>query len=275
MTEESPLAHLAAGRATWAGLALDDETFLQYLRARLNDRAPPPLESAADLYLACACAAGVSGAAAAFERTYRSVIERAVARIDRSLVDEATQIVLIGLLVATPDSPPRIGTYGGRSSLRAWLTTVATRATLKLRRRVADKGHETLDGLAQAFLAGEPELAVAKAQHGPELAASFRTALSKLEPRELVLLRLHHVERWSVDRLGALYRVGRSTAARWLAAARERLLETAKGDLRDRLSLTASEIESLVQLLQSNFELSLIRLLGDAEGAEGETKESE
>jgi RNA polymerase sigma-70 factor (ECF subfamily) len=263
MSEEDLVARLDAGRAAWPALTLDEETFLQYLRERSHEGSLPALENAADLFLACACSVGVPGAAAAFERTYRAVLERAVAQVDRSAIDEGTQIVLVSLLVATPDARPRIAAYGGRSSLRAWLATVATRATLKLRRRIEDKAHESVDGLALAFVAEEPELALAKAQHGPELAASIRTALAMLDSRELVLLRLHHAEGWSVDRLGTLYRVGRSTAARWVAAARDHLVESAKRDLRERLKLSPSEIESLVVLLQSNLPLSLIRLLGD------------
>jgi RNA polymerase sigma-70 factor (ECF subfamily) len=88
-----------------------------------------------------------------------------------------------------------------------------------------------------------------------------RTALAGLEPGELVLLRLHHVKGWSVDRLGETYRVGRSTAARRVAAAREKLVAAAKADLRRSLDLTPSELESLIALLQSNLQLSLVRLL--------------
>jgi RNA polymerase sigma-70 factor (ECF subfamily) len=257
-------AHLDAGRAAWPGLAVPDDVFVAYLRERFEDGAAPPLEHAADLFIACACAIGAEGAAAAFERAFRATLERAVARVERGLQDEGTQVALVSLLVATPEGPARIASYSGRSSLRAWLATVAARGASKLRRRKGDQPHESLTGLAEVLAANEPELALARARHGPELAQSLRTALGSLEPRQAVLLRLHHAKGWSVDRLGALYRVGRSTAARWVAAARQTLVENAKRDLRDRLGLTASELESLVALLQSNLELSLVRLLDDA-----------
>ena len=120
-------------------------------------------------------------------------------------------------------------------------------------------------GSFDAFVADEPELALAKARYGPELEASLRAALAALEPRQIVLLRLHHAKGWSVDRLGGIYRVGRSTAARWVAAARDALLDGAKSHLRARLNLTPAELESLVVLLRSNVELSLVRLLEDEE----------
>jgi RNA polymerase sigma-70 factor (ECF subfamily) len=256
---------LSAGRAAWPGLELEDEAFVRHLAAHAGSGELPPLDRSGDLFLACACAAGARGAASAFEKTYRAAIERSVARVDRSVIDEATQSVMVSLLVREGDAPPRIADYGGRAALRTWLATVAARAAIQLRRRRGDQAHESLTGLAEAMVGVEPELALAKARHGKELEESLRGALGRLDARQLVLLRLHHVKGWSVDRLGTLYRVGRSTAARWVAAAREAYVEAAKRDLRERLNLTPSELESLVALLQSNIELSLVRLLDSEE----------
>jgi RNA polymerase sigma-70 factor (ECF subfamily) len=269
--DDALAALLAAGRAAWPDLPLDDAAFVRKIAKATTDGSLPPVEHAGELFLACACVAGTKGAAAAFEKTYRGLLERAIARVDRAGADEGTQVVLVSLLVTTPEGPPRIDTYGGRSSLRAWLATVGTRAAMKLHRRLGDRAHESVGGLVDAFVADEPELALAKARHGPELAASLRTALASLEPRQLLLLRLHHAQGWSVDRLGAMYKVGRSTAARWVGAAREALVETAKRDLRARLKLTSTELDSLVALLQSNLEVSLVRLLED--GAKDGTPE--
>jgi RNA polymerase sigma-70 factor (ECF subfamily) len=261
--EEDLAQRLAEGRQAWPDLMLGDASFVSHLAAHAEGGELPPREYSRDLFLACACAVGTKGAAAAFERNYRSVLEHAVARVNRRTVDEGTQVVLVSLLVAEPPNEPRIATYSGRSTLRTWLTTVATRATLKLHRRRDDQAHESIGGLVDAFVAEEPELKLAKARHGPDLEASLRAALGELEPRHLVLLRLHHAEGWSVDRLGGLYRVGRSTAARWVAAARGALLDGTKGHLRARLSLTPTELESLIALLRSNIQVSLVRLLED------------
>jgi len=273
--EEGLAQRLAAGRGAWPDLDLDEASFVRHLALHTEGGDLPPLEHSADLLLACACAAGTKGAAAAFERTYRAIVERAVARVDRGSIDEATQVVLVSLLVAEPPDVARITSYGGRSPLRTWLATVATRAALKLHRRRDDQPHESIGGLVDAFVADEPELALAKARYAPELEASLRAALAALEPRQIVLLRLHHAKGLSIDRLGGIYRVGRSTAARWVAAARDALLDGAKGHLRARLNLTPTELESLVALLQSNVDVSLVRLLdgdetgGDANGQSG------
>ena len=265
--EQDLTSRLDLGRAAWPSLAVDSAHFVRHIAVHARGGGElPPLEHSADLYLACACAAGATGAAAAFETAYRPILERAVGRVDREAIEEAVQIVLVSVLVGEPPNEPRIATYGGRSTLRAWLATVATRATLKLHRRRDDQAHDSVGALVDAFVAEEPEIALAKARHGPDLAAAFIAALGALEPRERVLLRLHHARGWSVDRIGAFYKVGRSTAARWIAAARNALLEGAKGRLSAQLNLTPTELESLVALLRSNVELSLIRILDHEEG---------
>jgi RNA polymerase sigma-70 factor (ECF subfamily) len=252
---------IAQGRAAWPEIDLGEGVFLRYLSDRAEGGELPPLAYAADLWLACACAEGVRAAAPAFERVYRSTIERAVMRVDRSAVDEGTQAVLVALLVPERDSPARISTYSGRSALRTWLTTIATRTTLKLRRRRDDQGHESIAGLMQAVVGDEPELVLARARYGKEVENALRTALTTLDPRHAVLLRLHHVAGWSVDRLGETYRVGRSTAARWVVTAREALFTETKRILHERLPLTPSEVASVVALVQSQLNVSLLRLL--------------
>ena len=265
ITAESLAAHVRAGREAWPDVPLADADFVHHVAALGDANGPLPLEYAADLWIATACALGVTGAASAFERTYRTVIERAIARVDRTVVDDGTQAVLVSLLVRDAESAPRIAAYAGRAALRTWLTTVATRTALNLRRNKDDQPHESVSKLSDAVVAGEPELVFARARYGPELEAALGEALGRLDPRQLVLLRLHHAQGWSIDRLGGLYNVGRSTAARWVAAARDALLEETKKSMHARVRLTASELESLVGLLQSNLDTSLLRLLDEDE----------
>jgi RNA polymerase sigma-70 factor (ECF subfamily) len=251
-----------AGQAAWPALRLDDVAFVRHLAAHSADGLPPAAH-AGDLWLACACALAVPGAAEAFERAFRPFIERAVARVDRSAVDEATQSVLVSLLVAEPGMPRRMGEYAGRAGLKAWVTTVAANATLRLHRRLGDQPHETLSGLADQVAMAEPEIALAKARHARDLDAALRDALEGLEGRQRVILRVRHVKGWRLEQVATMYRVSRATAARMVTAAHESLLVETKRLLRERLRLTDSELESLVALLQSQLEVSLVRLLGE------------
>jgi RNA polymerase sigma-70 factor (ECF subfamily) len=253
---------VTAGHAAWPALRLDDVAFVRHL-ATHSAEGLPPLAHSGDLWLACGCALAVPGAAEAFERTFRSFIERAVARVDRSSVDEATQSVLVSLLVAEPGIPRRIGEYAGRAGLKAWVTTIAANATLRLHRRIGDQPHDTLSGLAEQVARAEPELALAKARHARDLEAALRDALESLDGRQRVILRVRHVKGWRLEQVATMYRVSRATAARMVTAAHESLLVETKRLLRERLRLTDSELESLVALLQSQLEVSLVRLLGE------------
>jgi RNA polymerase sigma-70 factor (ECF subfamily) len=250
-----------AGRAAWPGLALDERTYVRHLAAHSGESMPPPAH-AADLWIACACANGTPGAAVAFERAYRPIIERAVARVNRASLDEGTQSVFVSLLVAEPGARPRIAEYAGRAALRTWLATVAANATLRLHRRIDDRPHESLTGLAEHAAMAEPELALAKARHGADLDAALRDALQSLEGRQRVLLRIRHVQGWRLERVATMYRVSRATAARMVTAAHDALLVETKRILRERLKLTPSELESLLAILQSQLAVSLVRLLG-------------
>src|SRR5262249_54652233 len=150
----------------------------------------PPASHAADMWIACACALAVAGAAVAFERAYRPTIERAVARVDKNAVDEGTQSVLVSLLVAEPGARPRIAEYAGRAALKTWLATGSANATLRLHRRRDDQPHESLSALAEQVAKAEPELALAKARHGADLDVALRDALQGLDSRQRILLRV-------------------------------------------------------------------------------------
>jgi RNA polymerase sigma-70 factor (ECF subfamily) len=253
---------LAVARAAWPTLRLEDAAFAAHVRALAADPASVR-KRAADLYLACACASGVAGAAQAFERAYRRTIEGAVARVNRDVVDEATQALLVELLVAEPGRTPRIANYAGRAALSSWLTTLAARQALHLRRRRADQPHDSISGVAVRAVGSEPELALARARHGRDLDQALKDALTTLDPRQRFVLRVRHIEGWRLEEVAETYRVSRATAARMEVAAREALLAETKRLLRERLTLTSSDLDSLVAILQSHVNVSLAGLLGE------------
>ncbi len=80
--------------------------------------------------------------------------------------------------------------------------------------------------------------------------------LSELEPRLPV--------RWrnlNLDAVGHALGVSRATAHRWLVRARESLAVATETQLRNRLNLRPSEIQSLRRLVQSQVVVSVRRLL--------------
>ena len=255
-----------AGQRAWPELALAVEIFVRHLAAH-TARELPPLANIGDLYLACACAHGVPGAAALFQREYADVVARAVRRVDSSptFVDEAGQVVCEKLLTAPPGTVPKIAEYAGRAALRSWLSVTGTRTALNLRRNKDDRGHDELVSGVGAVTAGAPELDYLKRRYKPAFEAALRVALEKLDPKDRALLRLHLGDGLSIDRLGALYRVGRSTAARWLARARAALLDETRRELVRTLHITSSEFASIAALVRSDLDVSVVRLLETSE----------
>jgi RNA polymerase sigma-70 factor (ECF subfamily) len=75
---------VAEGRAAWPDLAIEARMLVEFvarqLTSELADAALDGLRPA-DLYLACACARGVNGAIAAFDRDYMREVDIALARM--------------------------------------------------------------------------------------------------------------------------------------------------------------------------------------------------
>ena len=89
----------------------------------------------------------------------------------------------------------------------------------------------------------DPEVEYMKRTYSNEFKAAFTEALTGLGPREQTLLRYHHVDGLNIDEIGAIYRVHRVTAFRWLEKAKEQLVRTTLEVLRARLKLPANELD--------------------------------
>jgi RNA polymerase sigma-70 factor (ECF subfamily) len=78
------------------------------------------------------------------------------------------------------------------------------------------------------------------------------------------VLRLHLVEGLALERIGAMYRTHKSTVSRWLARARQQVLEGTRARLAERLRLSPDELHSLLRDVPGQLELSLPALLASA-----------
>jgi RNA polymerase sigma-70 factor (ECF subfamily) len=261
--EEALRARLDAGRVAWAQVDLATSAYVAHVAAHARKVAElPALKYAGDLFLACACAHGTPRAVEAFERSFAAVLQRAAARVDPTNADETVQIVRERLLVRTAARAPKIAEYGGRAKLSSWLAAVAAREAIGARRRMDDRSHDSLSGVAAAAPAAGPELEIIRARHAPDFREAIRVALSRLQPRQRALLRMNLSVGLSIDRIAEVYKISRATAARWLAAARQALQEGTRKELVARLRLSPSEIESLAAAMRSEMDLSVATLLG-------------
>jgi RNA polymerase sigma-70 factor, ECF subfamily len=222
------------------------------------------LEPESERALAQACARGEPGALATLERLYLPRVRVAVERIDAqpAFVDDALQALRQKLLVGQGGTPPRIAEFAATGPLVSWLRAAAVRTALNLKRPHAREEPGDDDALEALPLSGpSPELALLVERHRPAFKAAFRAALTTLDARERTLLKLQVVDGLSLERIGVVYAVNKSTVSRWLSRAQEQLVDETRAQLKADLSLSAGELESLVRVMRSGIEISVAALL--------------
>jgi RNA polymerase sigma-70 factor (ECF subfamily) len=255
---------LTGARAAWPDVVLDEDVFAAHLADAAAEEgvAIGELDVPA-LYLTCACVRGDARALALFEREYLAALPRLVARIttDLAVIDEVRQQLRIKLLVAKGGDPPVLARYR-RGSLLGWLRVVACRMAIDLLRQrggvmvVVDEA--TLERRA---LADDPALAYLKASYRSTVSASFRAALAGLSASDRTMLRLRFVEDLPLEAIGGVYQLSKSAVSRRLARCRDALLADVIRQLRAELGVDDGELESIIQMVQSQLHLSLPRLL--------------
>jgi RNA polymerase sigma-70 factor, ECF subfamily len=264
-------AVVTRARAHWhtTPLAIQDEQFAEFLgrRVPISDLEQARIE---DLYLAYACATGSKPALAIVEERYLPDVDGALRKmgLSQDRIDETKQGLRKLLFVGDETSPPRIGEYRGSGELRAWMRVTAMRAALKLIRKDAREGVSSSSADDAAILAAraqedDPELAYMKAAYRVAFKSAFQEALDSLQPRERTLLKQQLVDGLGIDELGTLYEVHRATAARWLQAAREKLLVRTRRTFMLRARISSDECESIMRLVRSQLDVSLQRRLSN------------
>ncbi|WP_199350934.1 sigma-70 family RNA polymerase sigma factor [Haliangium ochraceum] len=270
---EARLAELLAeGREAWSALAVAPAEFAAFLGARLpaDKPADPALSGlrAADLYLACACASGDESALRAFDERYMREVDIGLARMNVSAtqVDEVKQLVRHKLFLARDGGVGKITDYSGRGDLRRWVRSIAVRTCLNELRRHKRMIPSSDERLFEDMSTGDddPELQYMKERYRSQFQEAFASAVKLLSDREQTLLRYHHVDGLNIDEIGAIYRVHRVTAYRWLEKARGALVDKLQELLAAKLAVESRDYQSILRLIRSQLHLSLVRHLGDA-----------
>ncbi|WP_163997068.1 sigma-70 family RNA polymerase sigma factor [Pyxidicoccus caerfyrddinensis] len=264
-------------RAQWPTVTLPVTQFVRHLAERLPKVSPdspiaPLLESLslADLYLACACLQGMASAHEAFERNYlaRLPVKLRSLRQPDAMIDDVCQITRVKLLVATPESPPRIGDYTGKGALLSWVVVTAGRIASKLRAAEKPAPDDSSEELLQV-LPGQgidPELDVMKRRHHEAFRQAVREAASTLSAHDRHLLRLHFANQLTTYELGSLFRVNQSTVSRWLKSARQRVYEETRSRLQERLMLSTPGFKSFLAFIGSQLDLNISQILEEKGG---------
>jgi RNA polymerase sigma-70 factor (ECF subfamily) len=105
------------------------------------------------------------------------------------------------------------------------------------------------------------ETAYLKDRYQAEFREAFQQALAGLSSEQRNYLRLHFVDGLSTRQIAALFQVNQSTAARWLAAARQALFDATRRLLRERLPLTDSDFAGLARVVYSQMDVSITSYL--------------
>lgn len=275
---ENRLAALVAeGRSQWPDLNVDPGAFVAFVAARLPEDRPAEevlaTIRAADLYLTCACALGSRAALSTFDSRFMGEVALGLARmnVSASQVDEVKQLVRHKLFLSEDSTPGKIAEYSGRGDLRRWVRSIAVRTCLNELRRhkrmVPASDDRLLDDMSSDD--DDPELAYMKERYRNQFREAFVRAVQMLGDREQALLRYHHVDGLNIDEIGAIYRVHRVTAYRWVEKARETLVANIQKVLLAQLEVEQRDYQSILRLIRSQIHLSLVRFLGDGGQGEG------
>lgn len=272
---EAELGRLVqAGQGAWPGVQVSPQDFVAFLARHLPAEAVQPAALQAlcahELYLVCAYGLDSPEAAQILESQYMSKVGKQLLRIGTAppLVEDILQDLRIRLADMQRPEVTRRG-YSGRSALLAWLNLSAMRESRHLQKRGLRE--QALEEAATDLLssaAKDPELMQLIELYKRSFFQAFRDAIATLTSRQRNLLRYHYLDRLSIDAIGLLYHVHRTTAARWVARAQEQLAERSRELFLARIPMENDSLTRVLKLLESQIHLNLGQVLPD--GAEAE-----
>ncbi len=267
--EESLASGWALARETWPGVLLSREAFVEHLAAHLPKPPATGLKAlsslhTADLYLTCACLHADRAALAHFERALMPGVAGYVASVNRApeLIEEVRQRLRSTLFIAEAGATPKIAQYAGAAALGGWLRVVSIRIARNLGRRPkAQVALDSDDGAALLSQSPNPELAYLKTRYRAEFREAFQAALAGLSAKDRNLVSLYFLEGLSSAVIGRSYGVHGATVRLWIKQCRETLFEATTRYLNRHLKIPRSEMESLIGLVHSQFDVTVSRLL--------------
>jgi RNA polymerase sigma-70 factor, ECF subfamily len=255
---ESAMAELPGVKLELAA-ALD---FVTGKLPRAADEAAAALERlhVKDVLLSYACLRQEPAALRLFDTEVLPRVLPVVQRIDQSpaFADEVLQRLRLALLMGVGDSKPKLEGYAGRASLVTWLRTVALSTALNLVTRERTPREENEEELHQlAAPGGDTELLFIKANHRADFKAVFAQAIAGLDAQARNVLRMRFADGLTLQEIGNVFRVHASTVLRWIDTSREQIVEKTRAGLAERLKLTPTEIDSMIDLLRSDLDISV------------------
>ncbi|HWB76193.1 MAG TPA: sigma-70 family RNA polymerase sigma factor [Nannocystaceae bacterium] len=224
-----------------------------------------------DLALARGALRGDVDAVATFEQRFAPELRRVIQRLGAGdELDDLLHVLLARLLVGTDDKPAKLASYRGDGSLHGWVRAVATRAVidhLRGRRARAPVVPLVESGLVHSA-------ALERGIEGQRFVDAVRSAtiaaFDELTPRQRNLLRHATFHRLGIDELAVIYRVHRTTTARWLQRTRESLHAAIAAKLATATSIARDDAASVLREAAGAADVSLRSVLASAFEHEGD-----
>ena len=254
----TPLADtIATARQRWPGIAVDEAALAALIEER-GEGTPP---CAIDLVLARACVEGDAAALRYFDREMFERVDRVLGRLGLGTADcdDIKQELRAKLLLG---DRAKLAQFQGSGPLAQWVASVAGREALTLLRK--KKPSDSLVDQDLLDTGDDPQLTALKSQHGSDFKRAFQAAVEALPARDRAVLRAMIVDDRTINEIAAVYGIHRVTASRWVSEIRHALLKGTRNRLRAQLALDDSNLDSAMRLIDSNLDMSLYRLLGDA-----------
>lgn len=228
-----------AARKQWPGLNIERSRFCAHLE-RLGYTEKNLPRHLSEIYLCVGCGLGASQACSALDRRYFPFLRARLRSVapEQDFAEEVLQRVRDRLLVG---SKPRINTYRGDGPLSGWLRVVANNVakdylrshTSQCSRYLSDTAarHAFFSTSESTASAASPEDDVLAAHDAHTLEQGLLKAVLGLTNEERQLLHHHFVSGLTVDVLGPMYSVNRSTAARRIQRSVGRIRRAIRAEL--------------------------------------------
>lgn len=254
------------GRRCWPTLVVSAEAFAAHVSRVAESGAALDKLHGDGLYLAAACCAGDAAAINTFRETFADDVTAVVHRMGLSEHrQEITQSLLRQLFAPDTDREPFIANYAGRGALGSWLRVVAVREAYRIVRELRKQGRREMltDNLLaeRAVDDRDPELQHLKGAYKAAFQDAFQNAFEALSRRDRQVLRYCYLDGLNLDQVAAIYNVSRATAGRWRLSAQQGILEQTRARMEQSLSMDAAEFESIMRVVRSELDLSIMRLL--------------
>ena len=173
--------------------------------------------------------------------------------------DEVLQRLRVRLLVGGEKGRPALGNYAGEGALGAFVRVVAVRITLNFLARERPNNELQLEAVPE-FVLGvgcDPAIEALKASCCGTVEKAIADGWGALGPEQMLLLQHYLLDALTIDDLAGLYDVHRATAARRIVSAKDRWVQNTREILKTSLTLTSTEVDSLLHLVESQVQIDL------------------